>query len=220
MERRLEGKRIAFLGDSITEGVGASSSDKCYVSVFRALTGATVFNCGIGGTRIAVQKNKTVNSPEFDRYFASRIAAMPPELDYVVVFGGTNDFGHGDAPLGAFGDDTTGTFYGAVRRLYLDLYEKYPTARIVAALPLHRLGEECKGAVDGVVRTESLFDYVNAIRQTAELFSIPVVDLYAASNMQPQVEPLRALYMPDGLHPSDLGHRRLAEIFANFLERL
>ena len=48
----LTGKTVCFLGDSITEGAGASAKDKCYVSLFKAAhPEATVHNFGIGGTR-------------------------------------------------------------------------------------------------------------------------------------------------------------------------
>ena len=40
----LKGKKIYFLGDSITEGVGASDAEHCYVSVFGKLSGAIVKN--------------------------------------------------------------------------------------------------------------------------------------------------------------------------------
>lgn len=36
----LKGKKILFLGDSITEGVGVTSYEKSYVSVFADLSGA------------------------------------------------------------------------------------------------------------------------------------------------------------------------------------
>ena len=52
----LTGKKVCFIGDSITEGVGASSNEFCYVSRFAtAHPEATVYNFGIGGTRIAPQ---------------------------------------------------------------------------------------------------------------------------------------------------------------------
>ncbi len=47
----LQGKKINFLGDSITEGTGASSYETSYVSVFGRQSGAAVRNYGIGGTR-------------------------------------------------------------------------------------------------------------------------------------------------------------------------
>lgn len=55
----LKNKRVLFLGDSITEGVGVSSPEKCYVSVFGKMSGAIVKNYGIGGTRIAKQTRKS-----------------------------------------------------------------------------------------------------------------------------------------------------------------
>ena len=53
----LKGKKIAFLGDSITEGCGTSSIDKTFWSIIAQRTGAECFGYGIGGTRIAPQKN-------------------------------------------------------------------------------------------------------------------------------------------------------------------
>ena len=64
-------------------------------------------------------------------------------LVYVVaVFGGTNDYGHGDAPVGSFEDRTPDTFYGALHYLYSGLKEMYPKATIFVMLPLHREGED------------------------------------------------------------------------------
>ena len=54
MNMELTGKKINFLGDSITEGCCATSPEKGYVDVMKRkyrLTEAR--NYGIGGTRIA-----------------------------------------------------------------------------------------------------------------------------------------------------------------------
>ena len=66
---------------------------------------------------------------------------MDPEADAVVVFGGTNDFGHGDAPLGAFGDRTPATFWGALHTLFTRLEERFPGVKIVVATPMRRAVE-------------------------------------------------------------------------------
>lgn len=50
----LKGKKIAFLGDSITAGVGASSLEKAYWNVLSELSGAECYGYGISGTRIAL----------------------------------------------------------------------------------------------------------------------------------------------------------------------
>lgn len=125
----LKNKKILFLGDSITEGVGASSPEKCYVSVFGKLSGAEVKNYGIGGTRIAKQ-SKISLSEESDRDFMSRVDEMDSEADVVVVFGGTNDFGHGDSTIGDFSSRDECTFYGALHILCTSLINKYPKADI------------------------------------------------------------------------------------------
>ena len=66
---------------------------------------------------------------------------MQKTADAIIVFGGTNDYGHGDAPLGTPQDRTPKTFYGALHTLILYLLNAYPTAQIVILTPLHRVAE-------------------------------------------------------------------------------
>lgn len=62
---------------------------------------AIVKNYGISATRIACQtENLTTKEPDLS--FVNRVDSMDSDADVVVVFGGTNDFGHGDAKLGTF----------------------------------------------------------------------------------------------------------------------
>ena len=207
----LKGKKINFLGDSITEGVGASEYAHCYVEQFAAATGAVCRNYGISGTRIA-KRRVPYEIPEFDRYYASRVPEMDPDADVVVVFGGTNDYGHGDAPLGEMSDRTVWTYYGALHVLLTALIEKYPTAQIVVLTPLHREDEE--------KRTPILKPFVDATRQVAEYYSLPVLDLWANYGIQPRIPVMKNMYVPDGLHPNDAGHGILANKLRAFLEQL
>ena len=207
----LKGKKINFLGDSITEGVGASEYAHCYVEQFAAATGAVCRNYGISGTRIA-KRRVPYENPEFDRYYASRVPEMDPDADVVVVFGGTNDYGHGDAPLGEMNDRTVWTYYGALHVLFTALIEKYPTAQIVILTPLHREDEE--------KRTPILKPFVDATRQVAEYYSLPVLDLWANYGIQPRIPVMKNMYVPDGLHPNDAGHAILANKLRAFLEQL
>jgi len=59
--------------------------------------------------------------------------------------------------------------------------------------------------------------YVAIIREVAEYYSLPVIDLYANSGIQPKVDIMREKFMPDGLHPNDAGHERIAHVIGNFL---
>ena len=77
-----KGKKIYFLGDSITEGVGASDAEHCYVSVFGKLSGAIVKNYGISATRIACQtENLTTKEPD-DRMIEVAIASVEAVFDW------------------------------------------------------------------------------------------------------------------------------------------
>lgn len=210
----LRGKKINFLGDSITEGVGASQYANCYVEVLTHMAGlAAGRNYGIGGTRFAKQEIPS-EDPRFDLDFGSRVEEMDPDADLVVVFGGTNDYGHGDAALGTFSDRTPDTFYGACHALMRSLIEKYLGKPLVILTPLHRLDE------DGDSSKQPLADYVQAEKEVAAYYGLPVLDLYTCSGMQPAVPAVQAYLMPDGLHPSDAGHALLAERIYGFLKAL
>ena len=115
----LKNKRIAFLGDSITEGVGvADIPHNRYDNVLKSLLELDrTFNYGISGSRIAHQHKATADCPRFDLCFCGRAYNIDRSADVIVVFGGTNDYGHGDAAFGNYGDATPDTFCGGVRFL-------------------------------------------------------------------------------------------------------
>ena len=217
----LKGKIMNVLGDSITEGIGCSSKDKIYCSLLKdRLELAEVRNYGNSGKRIAAYRQPD-GSWSDEQNFYDLAKGMDPQADIVVVFGGTNDFGHGNAHLGCFDDRETNTFYGACHVLMRYLIEKYPEAVIVFMTPLHRDHElECYGNVQKPEKDAPLLEYVNAIRETAAYYSLPVLDLYAVSGIQPNIPVLREKYCPDMLHPNDAGHKRIADRLEYFLRSL
>lgn len=215
----LKGKKILFLGDSITEGWGTSSNEKIFWSLLSSRDGAEVTGYGIGGTRIARQKLPSEEA-KYDLHFVSRVEGMESKADVVVVFGGTNDYGHGDAPIGTPSDRTDCSFYGALHCLYLALLKKYPAAQIVVMTPLHREGENNLLNDFGLRNVGFLSDYVRIIKEVAAFYALPVLDLYSLSGIQPDVPLLKERYAPDGLHPNDAGHERIYRLLRDFLIRL
>lgn len=214
---KLKGLTFNFIGDSITEGVGTSHDSCRYFELLKANCGLKAANdFGISGTRLAKQITPS-NEPRFDLHFVSRIEEMP-DADGIVVFGGTNDFGHGDAPIGTFADRTPDTFYGACHDLYTRLIEKYPGKPIVIMTPLHRTEENDIRVKHG--REVTLKTYVDIIREVAEYYSLPVCDLYKNSCLQPLVPAVMEAYVPDGLHPNDAGHAIIAARLEGFLRSL
>ena len=203
----LEHLKINILGDSISYGMNASCEENSYVGHLRKkYPDAIIRNYSVSGSCLSDKCLWGVES------FNARVEEMDPDADVVVVFGGTNDYGHGDAPLGEMNDRTVWTYYGALHVLFTALIEKYPTAQIVILTPLHREDEE--------KRTPILKPFVDATRQVAEYYSLPVLDLWANYGIQPRIPVMKNMYVPDGLHPNDAGHAILANKLRSFLEQL
>jgi lysophospholipase L1-like esterase len=212
---QLQDKHIIFLGDSITEGSGASCYENCFVNIFQQLSKSIVYNFGKCGTRIAKQQ-APYPIAEFDKNFIDRVDSMPNNADIIVVFGGTNDFGHGDAPLGCFEDRTENSFYGACHTLFSKLITKYPSAEIIILTPLHRVSEDdTKNVLD--LPCAPLKKYVDAEKEVATYYSFPILDLWSISGLQPKHMANLNSYFSDDIHPNDNGHRRIANRLYNFL---
>lgn len=217
----LKGQVINVLGDSITEGAGASCPENRFTDVLARLYGCKVNNYGISGSRIARQV--VVTQEPHDRDFCMRVHEMDAQADAVVIFGGTNDYGHGEAALGQMGDRTPDTFYGACHYLMDALLTRYPGKPIVICTPLRRSNENSLQG-DGTGRKLRAFEplsvYRQALMEVAFYYSLPVLDLYATSGIQPENKTVLETLLPDGLHPSDAGHAMLARRIGAFLQTL
>ena len=215
----LHGLNINALGDSITYGVGASCEENRYTDVFARLSGATVKNYGISGTRFARQMKKdgyTWNPNWDDNCFSDRIEKMDEEADALIIFGGTNDFGHGNAPFGTDEDREPDSFIGACHYLFATAIIKYPEAKIVVITPLKRATADEPSANSG----RPLSDYRDKIVEIASYYGLYVIDAYNECPIDPRNEENRERYAPDGLHPSDEGHRLLAELILNHFDKM
>ena len=208
----LKGLTINFLGDSITEGCGTTGGDKVFHCIIKEKCGLKhAYNYGVSGTRIARQVVPSMTT-RYDYTFELRSDIMNKNADAVVVFGGTNDFGHGDAPFGDIESEDIYTFCGAVNSLINKLKRDFPNGKIIFMTPLHRITEMTPSEPDGKI----LEDYVEAIRTICKKHSIPVIDLFAINPLDCEDKTL----VPDGLHPNDAGHSVMAEVIAEKLLEL
>ena len=211
-ESKWKGKRIGFLGNSITE-FGE------YVKAYEELTGCKVYNYGVSATHMAKIDASTSNA------FETRYRNMTTSLDLIVVFGGTNDFGHANtADFGSFSDGTkadTYTFYAGLHRLFKGLTTRYRYKPIVVMTPIHHGTDidtpEYKMNADGTIeegvnpKTGKTFrEYVDAIKEVAAFYSIIVLDAYSYSGLSPMAEGSQRIFFRDGLHLNDRGGERLA----------
>lgn len=208
----LKGKKIAFLGDSITEGVGVSDQANRYDRRIERECGlAALWTDAISGSRFAYQF-KPSEWPRQDLCFAGRACNLPLDLDVIVVFGGTNDYGHGDAPFGSLEDKTVATFCGATRFMMELFHTRYEGKPIVFLTPARRLGGDTVASRrQNDPEGRPLLDYVDAIKTIAKDYGVYVIDLYRELGIDPSKEEDREAFAPDGLHFNDAGHGVIAE---------
>ena len=213
-ESHWKGKRIGFLGDSITQFAE-------YVNSYASLTGCTAVNYGVSATHMAKSSSSDTNA------FERRYSSMARNLDMVIVFGGTNDFGHTTtAAFGEFSDGTKSskyTFYAGLHRLFKGLKTRYPNIPVVVMLPIHH-GTEIdqkeyiinsdNTITEGTNATtgRTFREYVNAIREVAAYYSLIVLDAYSYSGLTPMTEigASNRKFFRDGLHLNEAGGLRLA----------
>ena len=204
---------IDFFGDSITEGAMASSVSNTYVERVGQMLGCKVINHGISGTRFARQY-KPSESPRFDLDFCQRLKDLDKNADYVFVFGGTNDFGHGDAPIGNINDQTSDTFYGAVNYLVSSLLKKYKREQVTFILPLRRKGgDNPLGEGNKEKPSLTLDGYTKIIIEVLDKHNVQYLD-FRKEFGDPETSPL----IGDGLHPNDKGHELLAKLIVDYIK--
>ena len=175
----LNGKKMNILGDSITYGFGIDNPDDIFPNLIQKKGDLpAVRNYGVCATRIARQKYPS-DDPMADRDFCMRCETMDTDADIVCVFGGTNDYGHGDAPIGKTSDKTPDTFCGALNYLIQYLKRNFPNAFIFFITPLHRLNEnDSRGDGSKKQPGPPLCTYVKAIKDVCAKDDVQVLDLY------------------------------------------
>ena len=221
----LKGKIIDFLGDSITEGVGVTDQNNRYDNVIhRRFELAAHYNYGIGGTRLAHQSVPS-EIPRYDLCFCGRAYLLDKSADLIVVYGGVNDYIHGDAYFGTMDDRTPTTFCGAVYFLMNLLKTNYEGKKIVFMTPAHMhfkgISDKClSGRPMKKPDAQPLSAYVEVIKARGEELGIPVLDLFEKLPIDPNNESDREKYTVDGLHFNDEGQGILAKTLGDFLETL
>ncbi len=206
--------KIAFFGDSITQGIGATSIDTCYVGKVKEFLNCEVLNYGIGGTRLARQLEMSSSSHAHDIDFNMRTILLDKSVDKIFFFGGTNDYGHGVAPLGNVGDYDEFTFHGAVNKLLTTLIGMYGKEKIVVILPIKRYAmNDIPNAKTG----KFLIDYVEIIKYYVDLYDLKYLDLFNDGFDEPETNEYSEFFA-DGLHPNDNGHKIIAEKICEFIK--
>ena len=179
------------LGASDAAGAGTSSLDRAYPELIRVALAEYVgtvnlLNLGIGGARVADIQEQVRKM---------RAMAIRPHL--VTLWTGANDLVHGDDP---------GSFQTTLRVTLRMLRAQHIAHLTIANLPdLTRL-PAFRSRPSPVVTRARLEAFNRAIQSEARAIGAVVVDL--------STDPIPDdLVFHDGFHPSEAGHRELADRF-------
>ena len=216
-------KSITCLGDSITAGDGGEGKQiDSYVPRLRKWVGnASLNNYGRNGSKITRIDGDNGSS------FVDRCTTIAGQ-DVVTIFGGINDF-QWNTPLGTMADgpDKTNTFYGALKKVIITLSTNNPKAKLMLITPMkttkfqyHTFDENGKLMENGNGNTQ--LDFVNAIKDVGDYYSIPVLDMYRCSNYSPYLGSQLGHdnYTVDGLHPTEHGYERIAQTIGQAINNL
>lgn len=205
-------KDLEIFGDSLVSG---TVQDGNYVTHLSPLILPNTFtNKGISGRPMAngtpngVGTNTTINEEQTFNY------------DLIIIACGTNDFKL-NVPLGNLGLETdtnlnTNTFYGAYKDALNHILSINPSIRIILWTPLQRDND---GYDVNYVNSagHKLIDYVNAIKNIGQMYSIPVLDLYSSSGVTKRT---LNTYTRDGLHLNSNGYDLVCRYIANYLNTI
>lgn len=221
-------KKMVALGDSITYGYPPSNYDPPtnplipFAKLAADELGMALVNYGVVGSRVANLDGAGGANPMSERY-----TLMDDDADYIMVMGGTNDFRNG-VPLGTISDTTNTTFYGAIRVLCEGLITKYYISQGLGVGANKRIFfcTFIKQNAGGISSTQR--EFRQAIFDVCADYSIPVLDLFNESSITPHL--MRTIpgsgggtYNPlitDGTHPTQAGHRHLANRLVGFLRTI
>ena len=206
-------KKITIVGDSITQGSGATSTDKRYASVLGSILGAEIENLGQSGTTMCTNTGRGSRLTTIQNYSGT--------TDYFIVALGTNDYDISktkEIKLGTLGSEDTDTIYGAINIYCKTLKEKFADTdtKIYFSTPIIYATTN-GGTFSSTLNNQwgyCLRDVCNAMIETCAMWDIPVLDMNLASGITSENA---STTMKDHLHPTDLGHEYMANAMVNFL---
>ena len=218
-DQRYNGKTLMTLGDSITD---STSTPFTYPPIVADYFGMTLFDGGWSGRRIRNAFGRTTIASDTN-ILASHI---------ITIAHGTNDFKL-ETSLGTIDDSPTpkatldnatynattnqtdGTFYADYKGVIEHILTVNPQARIMLITPIRRTQAAGTGT-DTNAKGHKLVDYVNAVKEIAQYYGLPVLDNYNTSGFNTKTIPT---WTSDGLHPTKWAQRNvMAQKIIGFIE--
>lgn len=196
----LEGKKITCIGDSITYGNGGSNdcygNKISYCNFLGDILRANILNQGVGGSAIADNWDETS--------LILRWFNIPQDSDIILIFAGVNDYF-----IGEYGDRyTEKTFCYDAFQLLANIHYNYNCPVYVV------LTYQCDAMNWESFQSHDYSKYMNTLNDYANELGIEVIDLFHSDYLNSVDLQVKENYMPDGIHPNDVGNLLLAKKIA------
>lgn len=228
-ESQWKGKKVAFLGDSITDKKHVGTT-KNYWQYLAEMLGITPLVYGINGN----QWNGILKQ-------AQTLLEEAADPDAIIIFAGTNDYNAG-IPLGEWytysyeettvkgggkevwkkrtADMNPHTFRGRINEAMSYLKHHFPEKQIILMTPIHRA--QARFSNENIQPEEAfpnklglyVDEYVEVIKEAANVWAVPVIDLNSICGLYPMFDEHTRYFHKadtDRLHPNANGHYRMAK---------
>ena len=200
----LKGKKMLFMGDSITYGSGDAVSPfrtgRAWAGRIADLTGAITINAAVGGAKVSFQRGD-------DNWVYSQYEPYVNEkFDIIVMHGGVNDARY-DRPVGTLSegkDEATlkknqTNYVGGLEWIFYMVSTTNTEAKLYF-IANHRLDGHSKGSA------KDMSAYFNAAKQACEKWGVTFIDLYNNKELNDKLETKTTKYLPDTLHLNAAGY--------------
>lgn len=215
------GKWLA-MGDSITYGQNLSAAEyatKSYTAIANKTLKMDLRNIGYPGA--AMTKRNSLDNYSFielSKGVYNSLTLDFNDYDVLTVAYGTNDYGFNSGTGVPLGTDVNSidetTFYGAmnvgIQNILSGKVTSNPKLKIVFILPIFRTSADTASPPINA-NGHSLQNYRDAIIAVCKKWKIPHIDAYNGLGMNSLNH---TVFMDDGLHPIEAGHRRYGEFLA------
>ena len=214
-KNKLAGKKISFIGDSITSfGDGTpeynSATGYTYDDVWSGLV--LKLTGGVLGTLDGVA-GSTVQGSTYDAFAFRRSKSVAQDSDYIFIFMGANDQRLNRnlgtiKPKGTLGDITDASnpnlneFTGAYQLALENMLNHYQKSQIVLMTPLKAFNKDNTGDLN-----PNSDAFAERVIELAKLYGIRYIDMREIGITGYN----HKLYYYDGLHPNKKGHMLIAE---------
>ncbi len=212
----LKGKKMLFMGDSISygsgDGVSPFRTGRAWAGRIADWTGAITTNASVGGAKVSFQKGD-------DNWVYSQYLPYTNEkFDIIVMHGGVNDARHG-RPVGTLSQGTDEatlkknqtSYVGGLEWIFYNVKKTNTEAKLFF-IANHRLDGHDKG------HAKDMSAYFNAAKEACEKWGIIFIDLYNNKELNDKLETTTTKYLPDTLHLNSAGYNIITPYIIEALE--